>query len=102
MESRSVDRQIVGRPRFCAEHSARSERQRIARTLYLTLAPVLFRSTDYLAKWGSDERGAQAVNRVAGDVEQVVGVATGMFMLHDQVLHPRGTEAEASMPEYQR
>jgi len=32
----------------------------------------------------------------------VVGVATGMFMLHDQVLHPRGTEAEASMPEYQR
>lgn len=32
----------------------------------------------------------------------VVGVATGMFTLRDQVLHPGGTEAEASMPEYQR
>ena len=32
----------------------------------------------------------------------VVGVATGMFTLRDQVLHPGGTEAKASMPEYQR
>jgi len=102
MESRSVDRQIVGRPRFCAEHSARSKRQRIARTLYLTLAPVLFRSTDYLAKWAAMSAGRKRSTVWSATSSTVVGVATGMFMLHDQVLHPRGTEAEASMPEYQR